>query len=284
MDLPEKRLEVARALRALESIIQQLVQSLAHSGVTPILAAAGASAPLRQVSEAYSAIDYAINDETNASIVCLGTLGVGAEILKTAMAVNDAKLKFKALCAPLSRLQTRVPTHQDASTTPITAMRAILRSIQRSDLNLLAAYRKIPVVTIPPASIVYSRATTRSVYRKTVAEIHTLLSTATGTKASADRARLEAMDPRETYLAYVRGRPRENVRANIVYTRLDARGRGRVQIAAELPILYPKSRREPPLVRFAMPSNESNDTTRGPRRTKLESIPLLESLPVYRYR
>lgn len=34
----------------------------------------------------------------------------------------------------------------------------ILRNIQRSDLNLLAAYRKIPILGAAPTTITYTRA------------------------------------------------------------------------------------------------------------------------------
>jgi hypothetical protein len=34
----------------------------------------------------------------------------------------------------------------------------------------------------------------------------------------------------------------DNIRANITYSRLDSRGRGRVQLAAELPLLYTAGR------------------------------------------
>jgi hypothetical protein len=215
----------------------------------------------------------------DASLLCLGVVGVSADILKLAELVNNAKLKFRNTCTPLSRLQTRVPDQTKSSTRAITALRAILRTLQRSDLNLLAVYRKIPLLTIPPVSIVYSRASTRSVYRKSVEEIHTLLLTAKNAAAASDRARLESLSPHVTHLAHVRGRPRENVRANIVYARLDARGRGRVQIAGELPILYVQSRREPPDVRFPPPTTEPKRV----RQPLLEPSPFLESLPVFRY-
>jgi hypothetical protein len=53
-------------------------------------------------------------------------------------------------------------------TKAIQATRVLLRSVQRSDLNLLAAYRKMPVLDAPPSTITYTAARTRAVYRKTV--------------------------------------------------------------------------------------------------------------------
>ena len=61
-----------------------------------------------------------------------------------------------------------------------------------------------------------------------------------GPKAIADRARLAALPRRETHLALVKAHY-QNIRANVLYAHLDPRGRGRVQVTAELPLLFPKA-------------------------------------------
>jgi hypothetical protein len=66
-------------------------------------------------------------------------------------------------------------------------------------------------------------------------------------------------------------------------SRLDPKGRGRIQISAELPLIYATGRRtEPPEVRFPP---DTDDTTKPQRMhaSKLEPQPFLRSLPVYRY-
>jgi hypothetical protein len=45
-----------------------------------------------------------------------------------------------------------------------------------------------------------------------------------GPTATADRARLETLPPREKYLAVTKAHY-DNIRANVTYARLDARGR-----------------------------------------------------------
>jgi hypothetical protein len=72
-------------------------------------------------------------------------------------------------------------------TKAISVIRVILRNIQR-DLNLLAAYRKIPILGAPPVSITYTRARTRAVYRNSIDELYEMLNTMEG-PAAADRAR-----------------------------------------------------------------------------------------------
>jgi len=67
-----------------------------------------------------------------------------------------------------------------------------------------------------------------------------------------------------------------------LYARLDPRGRGRIQIAAELPLLYAKGRHpQPPEVRF--PDPEAPATPSRVRQSRLEVAPFLRSIPVYRY-
>jgi len=283
MDIESQRQQVARALGALETGIARLVNAIAHGTATVELAAGDdARDPIARACEAYSAIDYRMEDEVDTSVVCLGVLGVSADILRRAESVNALKANLKEICAPLHGVQIRIAVKgEDAPTKKISAMRVVLRNIQRSDLNLLAAYRKIPILEGSPTTITYTRANTRSVYRKTIEDLYVLLNTREGPTASADRARLSTLDRRETHLALVKERY-QNIRANILYRHLDARGRGRIQIAAELPLLYPNGRRaEPPEVRF--PQAVDADEPRRTRQSKFEPLPFLEALPVYRY-
>jgi hypothetical protein len=136
------------------------------------------------------------------------------------------------------------------------------------------------VTLIGSASITYTRAMTRAVYRKSIEEIYTLLLTKKGTAASADRARLKTLSPRETHLAFVKERY-QNVRANVLLHRLDTRARGRMQIAAELPILYLKGRYEAPVVTF--PAPDADNAPQRERESKLQDERFLQTLPVYRY-
>jgi hypothetical protein len=64
---------------------------------------------------------------------------------------------------------------------------------------------------------------------------------------------------------------------------LDARKRGRVQVSAELPLLYPLGRsKEIPEITY--PSAELGTPLPARSRAgKLEDKPFLETLPVYRY-
>jgi hypothetical protein len=283
MDLSLHRTEVARALSEVEARLARLVAALAHEPVMVELEPSDADgSAIRRACEAYSAIDYRMEDAVHESVSCVGVIGAGPQVLQLATAVNVAKAELKNLCTPLGRVQVRVPVKGGTSSTKaIPAIRVVLRQIQRSDLNLLAAYRKIPVLSAPPASITFTRAHTRSVYRKTVEEIDEMLLNLGGPTALADRDRLATLNRRETHLAFAKEHYR-NIRANVLYTRLDQRGRGRIQIAAELPLLYSTGRHaQAPEIRFPPPVDLAAPPRK--RQSKLERHPFLESLPVYRY-
>ena len=283
MDLAFHRQQVAKVLGELESSLERLIAALAHGAPDVHLEPSGApDTAIRRLCEAYSQINYRVGEEVGSSVVCLGVVGVNANTLRLAEEVNAAKAKLKATCSPLQSVLTRIPVKGE-TTKAIPVIRAVLRNIQRSDLSLFAAYRKIPILSAPPSSITYTRANTRSVYRKSVDALFNLLSVSEGPAAAADRAALSALNPRESHLALVKERY-PNVRANVLYTRLDARGRGRVQITAELPVMYMQGRRSaPPEVYFAADPLLPGEPKRE-RQSMLERSRYLQSLPVYRYR
>jgi hypothetical protein len=285
MHLDGHRQEIARALLVLESAIARLVDALSHGNFSAQTehSSTGRGA-IRKICEAYSTIDYAMNDEVNQSPVCLGLVGVNADTVRKAEAVNQAKAALKALCSPLQGIRVRIPVKGESSPTKaIPAIRVVLRNIQRSDLNLLAAYRKIPILSAPPKTVTYTRANTRAVYRKTVEEIAQMLSNLNSSAVGADRELLANLDRRITHLAWVKDRY-QNIRANVLYARLDSAGRGRIQIAAELPLIYAIGRRtEPPEVQFPPAALEVSIPSRA-RESKLELQPFLRSLPVHLYR
>jgi hypothetical protein len=287
MDLTPHRQEIAHRLKALEAAIGRLVDSLSQGNFPAQIQDATTSSAVRKICAAYSTIDYGMKDEINESFVCLGIIGVNADTIKRVASVNTAKAKFKDACTPLQGIRVKIPVKgEEGPTKAIPAIRVILRNIQRSDLNLLSSYRKFPILDAPPATVTYTRANIRAVYRKSVEEIAEMLQNLNSPAAILDRERLATLDRRATHLALVKERY-QNIRANILYARLDPKGRGRIQISAELPLIYATGARrgrrtESPEVHF-LASDDAPQPTRT-RKTKLEAEPFLRVLPVYSYR
>jgi hypothetical protein len=286
-DQQRHKTAIAVALRELEQALSALVQSLAHdNGPVSAEGAVSDGEARRRIGDAFTAIDYGQDDMVNETPICLGVAGVSPTVLDRAATVNAAKQRFRAVCSPLQNQRVRVPVKDGQGgrvVKPLPLVRVILRELQRSDLNLLAAYRKVPVLTGRVARVTYTRAHTRAVYRKTRAEIVALLEASNRSTTATDLARLRQLPASESHLALVKDR-HSHVRANVWFDGLDRRGRGRVQAIADLPLLYPLGRsRELPEISYPEP----DVATAAPsvqREGKLEAARFLESLPVYRYR
>src|SRR5258708_5352078 len=126
MDITPHIPQIAKALTTLESAIQRLTDALSHRPVNATIdGTTTMSAAIRRACEAYSAIDYEMDDEVGDSVVCLGVIGVQSDVVKRALAVNAAKAALKALFAPLQRVRIRVPV-KASTTKAIPALRVIL--------------------------------------------------------------------------------------------------------------------------------------------------------------
>jgi hypothetical protein len=287
LDYEQVRAAVAGLLRDLERTLERFVAALSHEEV--IASAEGSTSnsdALRRLCEAYAAINYASEDESNESPVCLGVAGASAAVIAQANDVNMAKARLRAQLKVLRPHRVRVPVKDGQGGRVVKSLplvRVILRELQRSDLNVLAAYRKIPVLSGRVSRVVYTRALTRAVYRKSRAEIAALLDASGRVTVLEDRQRLAKLPAHEIHLALVKDRY-TNIRANVWFDGLDSRNRGRVMVAAELPLLYPRGRStELPEIRYPRPE-DAGRTTPIARTGKLQDTPFLESLPVYRYR
>lgn len=278
---------VAGALRDLERSLERFIAALSHQD--SLASTEGSTSDrdaLGRICEAYAAINYASEDESNESLVCLGVVGVSAAVIAQANDVNAAKARLREQLKVLRPHRVRVPVKDGQGGRVVKSLplvRVILRELQRSDLNLLAAYRKIPILTGRASRVVYTRALTRAVYRKSRAEIAALLEACGRVTVPDDRQRLAKLPAHETHLALVKDRY-TNIRANVWFDGLDSRNRGRVMVAAELPLLYPRGRSTAlPEIRYPDPADASRKIPIT-RTGKLESERFLESLPVYRYR
>lgn len=273
---------MSSALRALERALEALSQSIAHRADPLAVQDAASEADARtRVVEAYGQIDYGVEDDVRSTTVCVGVLGTSREVVALAKRANEAKAQLRQVCSEMHGVKVRLPAAsvERATTELVPLTRAILRSIQRSDLNLTAAYRRIPVLEVRPAVVAFTQALTRKVERRARAELLDQLLRSSKPGADRDCARLRAC--RDRWLAVVYAHY-ANVRANVWFDGLDARGRGRVQVAAELPLMYAQGRSTAfPEIRWPRPTSRSGATRE--RAGRLAEEPLLETLSVYRY-
>lgn len=198
-------------------------------------------------ADAYAKLTYDDDDKTNKSIKCYGIVGAPMRLIKLAQQVNQAKDEFKDAIAPISNRRMHVGT-TDVDGKPKKLTRElstlVLRQIQRSDVNLLAAYRHIPVVTEAVDEFRFMYVQTRSIARKTVQQLIDKLDVDPGATALEDLQRLRGLE-RDEFLVRA-GEYYNRMRVRIVYPR-------RVPVKkyphrtikayeirhAELPLLFP---------------------------------------------
>ena len=285
-DYEDCKLIVAAALRALERSLHGLTAALSHADVQ--ISVKGTDDPraaLQQVGDAYCAIEFVGDRDQKEPDDVLGVVGVPADVLARAAAVNEAKDRLKEACTPLYERRRAVPG-QDKAGRPIVKqvpwVRLMMRELGRPRLNLLAAYRRIPILEKRPLRVAYVQARTRAVYRRSRDELIQLLSESTRIGAAEDIVRLRQLPSTERYLAEVRGY-HQNTRANIRYPSLDTKARGRVQIHARLPILYPRGRsKDLPLITY--PGQGAPPPLAGSvRQRKLREEAFLSTMTVHRY-
>jgi len=288
-----EKLAIAVALKDLERALGLFVRALSHESAPVSAEAAGSEREARRlVCEAYATIRYVPDDQANESHVCLGVIGGSAAVIDRAEAVNAAKDELRERCKTIQNVRVSVQVKDGKGGRVVKSLplvRVILRELQRSDLSLLAAYRRIPILTGRVKRVAYTRAHTRAVYRKDRAAITALLQAQDRPGTDDDLARLKRLPATETHLALVKEHY-ANVRANVWFHGLDNRSRGRVLVSAELPLLYPLGRsKDIPEIKYP-PRERDGEAEEGAslpmreRAGKLEAESFLDTLPVYRYR
>jgi len=279
---------VIAALRELERELERFVQALAHGSTLVSLDPRFATPhPVETVCEAFSTIDYGIDDDLNASVRCVGVACAARAAVEQGERLNVAKERLQRICAPLQRhrMRIRIRNADGEDVVRMTSVvRVILRQIGRAQLNLRSAYRRVPILGAQPARIAFTRTLTRRVRRLTREALFERLEFSGKPGAAEDRERLRAAPDSHFALADPHI---PNVRANVWYQARDARNRDCVQISAELPIIY-RCGRSPTLPAISFPDSadwaRAADGPRRPRTTKLEPDAFLRTLPVFRYR
>ncbi len=288
VDLEEATPLVASALREVERELEVFIQKLAHGNPLISLDAPFAShRPVETVCDVFARIDYGMEDDVGSSVNCVGVICASQSAVGQALRLNQAKARLQATCSPLQRYRMRVrvraPDGQEVVRMS-TLVRVVLSRIGRSHLNLLAAYRRVPVLGAQPSRIAFTRTLTRRVRRTTREALLERLALSDKPLAAADRERL--LSTRDPEFAVVDPHA-PNVRANIWYRARDARNRDCVQLSAEVPLLFGEGRRrELPEIVYPDAADwaRTADGPRRPRATKLEDRPFLRTLPVFRYR
>ncbi|MCG8586880.1 MAG: hypothetical protein MI757_19420, partial [Pirellulales bacterium] len=234
-----------------------------------------AVASRRDAAEAFTDFSYGHGDARNQSRKCFGVLGGPKYVVDEAVQLNHAKDALKEAVQRIAnyRIQVRrgesddpaLPRHREVST-------ELLRQIGRADLNLLAAYRHVPIIDEPVHAIRFLITRTRSVPRISVRDLREkaknrpdLLDRLDAVPGLADDEFLLA--PKKRY---------SRMRAKILLQRMQheqPKQRAQLIVSAELPILFLREKADSRWPDIKGP--RSTETRRKAPPAKMEDEPLL---------
>lgn len=233
------------------------------------------AASRREAADAFTDIGYEHSGAKNQSRKCFGVLGTPKYVIDEALHLNHAKDALKDAVQPIAnfRIQVRrgessdstLPRHREVST-------ELLRQVGKADLNLLAAYRHVPIIDEPVHAIRFLITNTRSVPRITVGELRK--------KASQRPDLLDRLDTvpgltEEEYLLAPKKRY-SRMRAKLLLQRMQrdqASRRVQLIISAELPILFLMEKADSRWPDIKEP--RSSNAKRKAPPAKMEDEPLL---------
>jgi hypothetical protein len=275
--------EMLRTLRAVESRVSALCVALSQSLSAKVIVRTGEGGSGR-MEDACTAIGTLTieSDDPRGTPSLIGVIGVPAHVVRLAEAVNEAKADMKACWSHAQRYargQPKVGAPGERET--VTLARLLLRRIGQTNLSLNAAYRKIPVLPKRPTRVVFHVAQTRNIYRVTRKTLKNLLATCESPRAAADLQTLE--DCPDVQFAAIVSKSYENHRANVWFDGLDTRGRGLIQVRAELPILYPLGRGAASL-EVVFPKAGQGSKRRKRADAIVDDEPFLPSISAHRYK
>lgn len=206
----------------------------------------------RAVADAYSQLDYLDEQLPNQTLKCYGIVGVPRRLINLAKRINTAKDELREAIAPVANRRVKIygknaTGDQELLVRELTTV--ILRQIQSSSVNLLAAYRELPIIDEPVDQIHFMLTRPRSVPRKTAKWIREKIigersENELSPDAKDDLAALAGI-PDDEYLVCPKP-PRTCMRAHVFLRRREPNEKNnnkleRVRriISADLPILFP---------------------------------------------
>jgi hypothetical protein len=197
-------------------------------------------------ADAIAQLEYIEDEPKNRSVRCYGAIGVSMRLIQQIQGVNRAKDAFRDALKPLSGKTMRVSVrHADGSSERVMRelITVMMRRLELARVNVLAAYRHIPVFDEQVRTLRFNHVTSKSVEKKTAEQLIDMLANSHESTAGEDIARLRQIPEDEPLSRRKSGYDR--VMARITAARRyqhEESGRMRYymqQIPAELPVFFP---------------------------------------------
>ncbi len=278
--IDEKMVTVGKALRNLDSALARLDELLATDcSWASVEGEATFSSAMAKVCAAYAEIDGDTGSH-RATPGCRGIVAVTPRVIAAAHCVNAAKGELIVACTGLrgNTSMKRLDQEGRPSWVSIHKHRLLLTALGRPNLNLFAAYRKIPILTGIPQRVRFGSrygCSVGSVTRETIAD---QLRRRHDADSFEDLKKIDQLPKSETTLAL-----RTNLCpypfARVLFEGFNVQGRFFETITTIAPILYPAAGGAPTVLYAGLKS--------GPRQSrsgrKICPQQYLKTMRVHRY-
>jgi len=227
----------------------------------------------RKAIDALTNVFYEGDEKANTIVRCYGVIGAPMHVIRMAKQINQAKSELRDAIAPVANKRVRVGIKDregepGETTRELTTL--IFRQLQSARVNLLAAYRQIPIIEEPVTRIKFIHYRTRSVQQRTVGQVIEMLYGESKTPSEMGKQDIAILStwPKNEHLS----RPRPyyyRMRANVTLARRvqDKRRQQTTTVQAELPILFPVM---PSMARPEIVKPNFGESPIGPKPKRLE--------------
>ena len=249
---------------------------------------------LALAAAAFGELEHQGDEKDSRSVRCYGAIGVPMRLIREAEKVNLVKDEFREALKPLAgRTMRALVRNAKGTAEPRTRDLAtvMMRRIQSARVNLLAAYRHIPVYNEQVQTLAFYHVRSRSVEKKTAEQLIDMLASKHYAFAHSDIVQLRKIPSDEPLSRRKEDYGRISVRVKAARRyRHEETGRLRAvtdTMPAELPFLYPTHTSwadpEIKLPSFKRYENKPGQPRKG-RRKELEPEPYIRSMAFHRKR
>jgi hypothetical protein len=278
--IDEKTVTVGKALRNLDSALARLDALLATDcSWVSVEGEANFSTAMAKVRTAYAEIDGETGSHS-AMPGCRGIVAVTPGVIAAAHCVNAAKGELIVACTGL-RGDTSVKRFDQEgrpSRVKIHKHRLLLIALGRPNLNLFAAYRKIPILTGIPQRVRFGIQYGYSVQPIARENIAARLRRRHNVDSFEDLRKVDQLPRSETTLA-LRDNSRPYPFAGVLFEGFNGQGRSSETMSTAVPILYPAAG-VAPTVLYAGPRSCPRTNRSG---RKICPQQYLKTMRVHRY-
>lgn len=279
--IDEKSLSVGDALQNLESALANLDELLVSDYCWVAVDGESTSiAAIAKVRAAYNDMDDDEIGDRRAMPGCRGIVAVRPRVIAAAHRVNAAKVELKVACTGLNcRTAVKRPDqHGRLSWVKIGMHRLTVTALGRPNLNLFAAYRKIPILTGRPSRVGFTVSRTYTIYSTPREVIANRLRRRVDAESVEDLLRVQRLPQSEATLALLTI-PRPFPFAGVWFDGFDAQGRCYLGLSTPMPILF-LAAGATPTVSYA-PAKAGRSREQSARAVCPE--PYLKTMRVHRY-